>query len=420
MRTRLILFVCVALLAWAVPSMAATMRGLVTDSTGAPLPDARVVLRDVATGQESAGADRRRWPLSSSPRRHRHVPRARHAGVVRRGRPHGHARQRRRRGRRVGQPRTRIVRRARSASPPPAPNARSGRSRCTSRRSAPRPSSRPIRSRPVTRWRWPPNVTPGGQRSVRRAAAAARPRFDPHARAGRRRAAEHRPPGHRPHRRRSGPHPDRQHQPHRDRQRRRHAALRLGRAGRHREHRHQRADLHARTTQWIYGVNGYYSSNEDGRRGSVTIGATAPRYAVRIQGGAEDYDNYSAGKLDVEDTRPFFASGQIDRPTPSTTTSASPSTPFPIRSTRRTSAPTTRCPTRRPRATSSTPPASCSSATTAACASATSAAAWRTSASPTSPRRTSSTPPRCRTATSTRCRRATKRRRSRRGWPTCR
>lgn len=66
-------------------------------------------------------------------------------------------------------------------------------------------------------------------------------------------------------------------------------------------------------TQWIYGANTYYSSNENARRGSVTVGMTAPRLAFRVQAGAEDYDNYSAGKLDVEDTRPFFASGQLDR-----------------------------------------------------------------------------------------------------------
>jgi outer membrane receptor protein involved in Fe transport len=66
------------------------------------------------------------------------------------------------------------------------------------------------------------------------------------------------------------------------------------------------------STQWIYGANGYYSSNEAGRRGSVTIGTTAPRYAFRVQAGAEDYGNYTAGKLDVEDTRPFVASGQIN------------------------------------------------------------------------------------------------------------
>jgi hemoglobin/transferrin/lactoferrin receptor protein len=66
------------------------------------------------------------------------------------------------------------------------------------------------------------------------------------------------------------------------------------------------------SVQWIYGANTYYSSNEDGRRGSVTLGATAPRYAFRVQAGAEDYGNYSAGKLDVEDTRPFYTSGQLN------------------------------------------------------------------------------------------------------------
>jgi outer membrane receptor protein involved in Fe transport len=67
------------------------------------------------------------------------------------------------------------------------------------------------------------------------------------------------------------------------------------------------------TTQWIYGANGYYSSNENGRRGSVTIGATAPRYAFRIQAGAEDFGLYKAGKLDVENTTSYFTSGQIKR-----------------------------------------------------------------------------------------------------------
>lgn len=65
------------------------------------------------------------------------------------------------------------------------------------------------------------------------------------------------------------------------------------------------------STQWIYGFNSYYSSNESGRRGSVSIGATAPRFAFRLQAGAEDYGNYKAGKLDVEDTTPFFANRTI-------------------------------------------------------------------------------------------------------------
>lgn len=67
------------------------------------------------------------------------------------------------------------------------------------------------------------------------------------------------------------------------------------------------------TPQLLYGFNGFYSSNENGMRGTATIGGTTPRVSFRIQGGAETYDNYKAGKFDVEDTRPFFASGQINR-----------------------------------------------------------------------------------------------------------
>ena len=66
-------------------------------------------------------------------------------------------------------------------------------------------------------------------------------------------------------------------------------------------------------TAFQYGFNGFYSSNENGRRASVTLGATTPRATIRLQTGAERFDNYEAGDLEVEDTRPFFASGQIDR-----------------------------------------------------------------------------------------------------------
>ncbi len=66
-------------------------------------------------------------------------------------------------------------------------------------------------------------------------------------------------------------------------------------------------------TRWLYGFNSYYSSNENGRRGTLTLGVTTPKYAVRVQGGAEAFDDYEAGDLDVEDTRPFFTSGRIRR-----------------------------------------------------------------------------------------------------------
>lgn len=61
----------------------------------------------------------------------------------------------------------------------------------------------------------------------------------------------------------------------------------------------------------VYGFNGYYSSNENGMRGSLTLGTEGPRFAVRLQAGAEQFDNYKAGKLGVEDTRPYYATGQL-------------------------------------------------------------------------------------------------------------
>ena len=65
--------------------------------------------------------------------------------------------------------------------------------------------------------------------------------------------------------------------------------------------------------RFLYGLNSFYSTNENGRRGSLTLGVTLPRYAVRIQGGAERFDNYRAGAFDTEDTRPLFTSGALHR-----------------------------------------------------------------------------------------------------------
>jgi outer membrane receptor protein involved in Fe transport len=63
----------------------------------------------------------------------------------------------------------------------------------------------------------------------------------------------------------------------------------------------------------LYGFNGYYSTNENGARGTVTIGGSGPTYAVRLQAGMESFDDYKAGSLTVEDTNPFFASGALNR-----------------------------------------------------------------------------------------------------------
>lgn len=64
-------------------------------------------------------------------------------------------------------------------------------------------------------------------------------------------------------------------------------------------------------TRVIYGVNGLYSSNENGRRGTATVGFTSPVLSVRVQAGLETFGNYKAGSFDVEDTRPYFATGQL-------------------------------------------------------------------------------------------------------------
>jgi outer membrane receptor protein involved in Fe transport len=65
------------------------------------------------------------------------------------------------------------------------------------------------------------------------------------------------------------------------------------------------------SSQWLYGFNGYYSSNENGARGTVTLGHTSPRVSFRLQAGAEKFDNYKAGDFDAEDTRPLFADGTL-------------------------------------------------------------------------------------------------------------
>ncbi|MBM3781506.1 MAG: TonB-dependent receptor [Acidobacteria bacterium] len=67
------------------------------------------------------------------------------------------------------------------------------------------------------------------------------------------------------------------------------------------------------SVRWLYGLNGFYSSNEDGRRGTATLGFTVPRMTLRVQAGAEEFGSYRAGALTTEDTRTFFTSGQLTR-----------------------------------------------------------------------------------------------------------
>ena len=62
-----------------------------------------------------------------------------------------------------------------------------------------------------------------------------------------------------------------------------------------------------------YGLTSFYTTNEEGGRASLLGGYSSARFAVQVQGGLEQFGNYRAGHFDVEDTNPFFASGQLRR-----------------------------------------------------------------------------------------------------------
>jgi hemoglobin/transferrin/lactoferrin receptor protein len=63
--------------------------------------------------------------------------------------------------------------------------------------------------------------------------------------------------------------------------------------------------------QFAIGFDGYYSSNEDGRRGTVTLGVSDRRWAVSFAGGAERFDDFRAGGNFAESSAPFFADGTL-------------------------------------------------------------------------------------------------------------
>ena len=66
------------------------------------------------------------------------------------------------------------------------------------------------------------------------------------------------------------------------------------------------------TLRLDYGFNGYYSSNENGRRGTGTFGVSHPRFAVQVLGTLEQYDNYEAGgDATTEDVRHYYEDGTI-------------------------------------------------------------------------------------------------------------
>ena len=59
------------------------------------------------------------------------------------------------------------------------------------------------------------------------------------------------------------------------------------------------------------GFDGQYSSNEDGRRGTVRLGFSNRRWAVSFAGGAERYGDYRAGGDFREDSTPLHADGTL-------------------------------------------------------------------------------------------------------------
>jgi hemoglobin/transferrin/lactoferrin receptor protein len=59
------------------------------------------------------------------------------------------------------------------------------------------------------------------------------------------------------------------------------------------------------------GFDGLYSSNEDGRRGTVTLGVSTRRVGVSFVGGAERFDEYRAGGNFTETSQPFYDEGRL-------------------------------------------------------------------------------------------------------------
>ena len=63
--------------------------------------------------------------------------------------------------------------------------------------------------------------------------------------------------------------------------------------------------------QLTLGFDGFYSSNEHGRRGTATLGFSTSRVALRFTGGAERFDDYRAGADFGETSVPLFTDGRL-------------------------------------------------------------------------------------------------------------
>ena len=63
----------------------------------------------------------------------------------------------------------------------------------------------------------------------------------------------------------------------------------------------------------LYHADGFLSSNDQASRVSAAVSTTGPSYTLMLQGGAERFGDYRTGDFTVEDTRPRFADGTLDR-----------------------------------------------------------------------------------------------------------
>ena len=62
---------------------------------------------------------------------------------------------------------------------------------------------------------------------------------------------------------------------------------------------------------FLAGFNGFYSSNENGARGTVSLGVSTSKFAISFLGGGETYDDYRAGKPFNESSQPYHDDGTI-------------------------------------------------------------------------------------------------------------
>jgi len=65
--------------------------------------------------------------------------------------------------------------------------------------------------------------------------------------------------------------------------------------------------------QFTAGFDGLYSSNESGRRGTVSVGLSDRRWAISLASGVEEFDDYRAGGNYRESSLPFFEEGRLSQ-----------------------------------------------------------------------------------------------------------